>query len=434
MTFLIKTLSSSLAWVFVDKFFRLFLVLASEILLARYLGPEKFGIYNYIIAIYSLFLVVSSFGLDNNLVKDLVNFPDQHHLLITSGVFIKLVAGFCAYFIATILAYYLNHDIVWAIALTNIILLFQWLKVFELYYQSQGNFKLIALCTSFTGLCFFFLKVSFVLQQRTIISFCIVYILELIVVGLVILMIYMKDKKILFQLNLMVIRRHLQISWPLVFSGIAVSVTLKIDQVMLQQLAGSTALGVYAAAIKLSEGWYFFGGLLTTVIAPKIYFLHQTNYLAYKNLLQKITAYLFLLALAIVIFISFASEVLIDFLYGINYQGAASILKIHIWALFFAYLGCVQAIYWIAEGIQKIFLYQNLCSAILNIFLNLLLIPEYQGIGAAWATLIAYGLPVLIVPYIVPRAKFLHQIHAGALQIVFSIISLKVDKKKNGLN
>jgi O-antigen/teichoic acid export membrane protein len=334
MTFLIKKINSSLAWVFADKFFRLILILASEILLARYLGPEKFGIYSYIIAIYSLFLAVSSFGLDNNLVKDLIHFPDQHHLLITSGVLIKLVAGFCAYFIATIWAYYLNPGIVWAIALTNIILLFQWLKVYELYYQSQGNFKLIALCTSFTALCFFSLKVFFVLQQHSIISFCIVYILELIVVGLIILMIYIKDKKILFKLNLMIIRRHLHISWPLVLSGIAVSVTLKIDQVMLQQLAGSAALGMYAAAIKLSEGWYFFGGVLTTVMAPKIYLLHQTNYVDYKNLLQKIAAYLILLALAIVIFISFASEMLLDFLYGATYQGAASILKIHIWALF----------------------------------------------------------------------------------------------------
>ena len=94
----------------------------------------------------------------------------------------------------------------------------------------------------------------------------------------------------------------------------------------------------------------------------------------------------------------------------------------------------MQAIYWIAEGMQKIFLYQNLCSAILNIFLNLLLIPEYQGVGAAWATLIAYGLPVLIVPYVVPRARFLHRIHTGALQIVFSLISLKFDQKKNGVN
>lgn len=428
---LTKFLSSSLTWVFFDKFFRLVLILVSEILLARYLGPEHFGIYSYVIAIYALFLVISSFGIDNNLVKDLVHDPDQHDVLVTSATLIKLLGGVFAFFIASVWAFYFSHDQFLLIALISIGYLFHWTKVFELYFQSQNNFRFIALSAIFTGLCFFIIKLILIFQNYSLVSFLIVYILELICSGLMIFMICARHQNISIRLDLSIVKRHIQISWPLVLSGIAVTIYLKIDQVMLQHYAGNSALGIYAAAIKLSEGWYFIGGLITAVMAPKIYHLQQTSQIDYDKFLEKIIAYLTLLALGIVIFTSLMSEILLNFLYGSAYQGASIILKVHIWALFFAYLGCVQGIYWIAEGMQKIFLYQNLCSALLNICLNLILIPQYHGVGAAWATFIAYGLPVLMVPYFVPRARHLHQIHLGALYRALSILGIKRKHNSN---
>jgi O-antigen/teichoic acid export membrane protein len=293
---------------------------------------------------------------------------------------------------------------------------------------------LVALSASLIGLCFFIIRLTLIFQDASLISFCIIYILELICVGLTICMIYLGRQNISIQFDFSVIKRHLKISWPLVLSGMAVTTYLKIDQVMLQQLAGSSVLGIYAAAIKLSEGWYFIGGIITTVMAPKVYRLQQSDQTGYDNFLKKMIAYLIVLAGMIVMLISILSDVLLNFLYGGSYQGASTILNVHIWALFFAYLGCVQGIYWIAEGLQKVFLYQNLCSALLNMSLNLLLIPAYQGVGAAWATVIAYGLPVLMVPYVVRRASHLHQIHLGAIYMIPSILRLKNNQNGNGLN
>jgi PST family polysaccharide transporter len=418
-------MSPILTWAFLDKTFRVVLILATEILIARYLGPEQFGIYSYIIVIFSLLLVISSFGMDNNLVKDFVQSSCKRDSIITSGTLIKFIGGVCSFFIAILWSHYYSNNFFWLIFFSSFGHLFQWTKVFELFYQSQDNYRLIAFAYSFTGLLFFIIKLILIFQESTIKIFCFVYALELITTGLIIFIIYLRTKKFVFQLDLMVIKHHIQMCWPLVLSGIAVSVYLKIDQVMLLQFVNSKAVGIYAAAIKLSEGWYFIGGLLTTVVAPHIYRLHKLNHDAYENFLKKLTAYLILLALIIVILVSLTSEFLLNFLYGSSYQGASTILNIHIWALFFAYLGCVQGLYWIAEGLQKIFLYQNLCSAVLNIFLNILLIPKYEGVGAAWATVISYGLPVLAVPYIVTRAKRLHSIHIGSLHVIFSIFGLK---------
>lgn len=427
-----RALSSNLTWVFVDKFFRLMLALISEVLLARYLGPEYFGVYSYVVAVYAIFFVIASFGIDNILVKDLVHAPKQRDVLITSAALIKFFGGIFAFFISTFWAFYFSQDQFLLIALVSLGYLFQWTKIFELYYQSENNFRLVALSASLMGLCFFIVKLTLIFQSASLISFCVIYILELIFVGLTVCMIYVRHQNMSIQLDLSVIRRHLKMSWPLVLSGIAVIVYLKIDQVILQQLAGSSALGVYAAAIKLSEGWYFIGGIIATVMAPKVYRLQQSNQTDYDNFLKKMIAYLILLAGVIVILISISSDILLNFLYGSSYQGVSTILNVHIWALFFAYLGCVQGIYWIAEGLQKVFLYQNLCSALLNIGLNILLIPSYQGVGAAWATVIAYGLPVLMVPYVVKRASHLHQIHMGALCMIPSILRLKNNQNGRG--
>ncbi len=424
----ITTICSSLTWVFVDKFLRLILILISEVILARYLGPEHFGIYSYVLTICSLFLVFASFGIDNILVKDLVHLPGQSNVLITSGVMIKFLGGTCAFFISTIWAYFFSYEFFSFVALVAFAHLFHWTKVFELFYQSQSKFRVIALSASLTGVCFFVIKLMCIVQSQSISSFFFIYFFELIVTGLVILIIYSWNQKLSIEIDWDVIKRHINMSWPLVLSGVAVSIYMKIDQIILQQLAGSAALGIYAAAIKLSEGWYFFGGLVTTALAPHIYRLQKQKSLEYDIFLKKILAYLFLLALLIVVFTLLTSEILLNFLYGSSYQGASSILNVHIWSVFFAYLGCVQGIYWVAEGLQKIFLYQNLFSAVLNILLNLLLIPSFEAVGAAWATLMAYGLPAILVPYIMPRGRHLHNIHLGALCMAASILSFKFHK------
>jgi PST family polysaccharide transporter len=425
MILLGKTFLSNFSWLFIDKVSRLFLVLVAEILLARHLGPGQFGILSYALAIYSLLLVISSFGIDNLLIKELVGLSSNQNELLTSAIVIKSLGGFFAFSFTLIWVNWFANDIWLPVLLIGVGHLFHWLKVFELFFQSQNKFKNVAIATSGVSLLFFLLKIAFIYQKYSLIVFTCVYLAELICTGIVIFVLFIKNNNLQIKLNSETLRQQAKMGLPFVLSGAAVSIYMKIDQIMLQEMVNNEAVGIYAAATKLSEGWYFIGGILTAVMAPTVYRCRLENESKYFDILKKIVAYLLLIGVVILAFTVLFSEYMVNIVYGEQYLGAAEILQIHVWAIFFIYLGCVQGIYWVAEGLPKVFLFQTLLSAILNIVLNLYLIPIYSGLGAAWATLISYGFPIVLMPYFFKGARPLHEIHVGAFAKIALILRFK---------
>lgn len=425
-----KIFFSNFSWLFVDKVSRLCLVLIAEILLARNLGPGQFGVLSYALAIYSLLLVISSFGIDNLLIKELVGFSGNQNELLTSAILIKVLGGLFAFCFTLVWINWFANDIWLPVLLIGVGHLFHWLKVFELFFQSQNKFKTVAIAASVVSLLFFLLKITLIYQKYSLIVFSCVYLAELICTGIVIFMLFVKNNNLQIKLNSKILRQQAMIGLPFVLSGVAVSIYMKIDQIMLQEMINNEAVGIYAAATKLSEGWYFIGGILTAAMAPTIYRYKLENEFKYFDTLKQIAAYLLLIGALILGFMLLFSEYLVNIIYGQQYQGAAEILQVHVWAIFFVYLGCVQGIYWVAEGLQKVFLFQTLLSAILNIVLNLYLIPMYSGLGAAWATLISYGIPIVLMPYFFRAGRPLHQVHVGAFDKIVSILKFK--NKSNG--
>ncbi len=430
MILLGKTFLANFSWLFVDKVSRLCLVLIAEILLARHLGPGQFGVLSYALAIYSLLLVISSFGIDNLLIKDLVGFSADQNELLTSAIVVKFLGGIFAFCFTLVWINWVANDIWLPVLLIGVGHLFHWLRVFELFFQSQNKFKNIAIATSGVSLLFFLLKIAFIYQKYSLVVFSCVYLTELICTGIIIFILFTKNNNLQIKLNSKILRQQAKMGLPFVLSGVAVSIYMKIDQIMLQEMINNEAVGIYAAATKLSEGWYFIGGILTAAMAPTVYRYKLENEFNYFDTLKQILAYLLLIGALILGFMLLFSEYLINIIYGQQYQGAAEILEVHVWAIFFVYLGCVQGIYWVAEGLHKVFLFQTLLSAILNIVLNLYMIPMYSGLGAAWATLISYGIPIVLMPYFFRSARPLHQIHLGSFDKIISILKFK--NKSNG--
>lgn len=425
MILLGKTFLTNFSWLFVDKVSRLCLVLMAEILLARHLGPGQFGVLSYALAIYSLLLVISSFGIDNLLIKELVALSGNQNELLTSALLIKVLGGFFAFCFTLVWVNWFANDIWLPVLLIGVGHLFHWLKVFELFFQSRNKFKNVAITTSGVSLLFFLLKIGFIYQKYSLIVFSCVYLAELICTGIIIFLLFLKNNELQIKFNSNILRQQAKMGLPFVLSGVAVSIYMKIDQIMLQEMINNEAVGIYAAATKLSEGWYFIGGILTAAMAPIIYRYKLENEFKYFDTLKQIVAYLLLIGALILGLMLLFSEYLVNIIYGQQYQGAAEILQVHIWAIFFVYLGCVQGIYWVAEGLHKVFLLQTLFSAILNVVLNLYLIPMYSGQGAAWATLISYGIPIVLMPYFFSVARPLHQIHVGSFDKIVSILKFK---------
>ena len=180
-------------------------------------------------------------------------------------------------------------------------------------------------------------------------------------------------------------------AWPLIVSGLSTLVYMKIDLIMIGRILGNAEVGIYAAAAKLSEIWYFLPVATTASLYPEIIrsFEEDTQH-AYLNKMQRLYDLLVGLSLIIVVPVWMFASPLILLLFGADYTESASVLRIHVWSLIFMSIGSAQSKRMLAEEMYKHVMVMSVVGAIVNVGLNLFLIPWYQSTGAAWATFISY--------------------------------------------
>ena len=128
-------------------------------------------------------------------------------------------------------------------------------------------------------------------------------------------------------------------SWPLILQGVAVMLYMRIDQIMIKEMLGEREVGLYSAAVRLSEAWYFVPAIITTSLFPAIVNAKKTSKDLYHARLQRLYTTLVWLAIAIAALMTFLSDWLITLLYGEAYKDAGRVLIIHIWAGVFVSIG-----------------------------------------------------------------------------------------------
>jgi PST family polysaccharide transporter len=89
--------------------------------------------------------------------------------------------------------------------------------------------------------------------------------------------------------------------------------------------------------------------------------------------------------------VALASSAIIRVLYSNTYSGAGPVLAVHVWASVFVFLGCAQSPWDISNNQLKLSLYRTATGAVINVAMNLYLIPRYSAMGAAMATVVSYA-------------------------------------------
>ena len=161
------------------------------------------------------------------------------------------------------------------------------------------------------------------------------------------------------------------------FSSLAIIIYMKIDQIMLGEMLNDQSVGIYAAASKISESWYFFGTIIVTTYFPLILKNKIVDEGTYFEQLQSLFNVLSVLSISISFVVAFLSPYLINLLFGINYTEAIPVLIVHIWTCVFVFLGVASARSLIAFNLQRIILYRTILNMVINIVLNYFLIPIY---------------------------------------------------------
>lgn len=380
-------------WLMAEKVLRLFVGLFVGVYVARYLGPERFGLLSYAMSFVGLFTAFATLGLDNIVVRNLVqNIEDRDRLLGTAFI-LKLLGGILLFGAVAFAVRFTSSDSYTKLLIFIIAggMIFESLKVIDFYFQSQvlGRFSsaagICALCASSL------LRISLVFFQASLVWFAAAQAFSTGILALMLLFFYFKHGRSVFKWHFdwNAAKELLRDSWPLILSGLVVMIYMRIDQIMIKEMLDSEAVGNYAAAVRISEAWYFIPIAIGNSLFPAIISARKISEEVYYKRLQHFYDLMVLISVSIALPMTFLSSWLISFLYGEAYAGAASVLSIHIWAGVFVFLGVACGKYLLAENLQRLTLYRTGAGVITNVLLNILLIPRYNIAGAAFATLVS---------------------------------------------
>lgn len=382
------------SWMFAEQALRILAGLFVGIYVARYLGPEQFGVYSYSLAFVALFSAVGRMGLDGILVRDLVNHPDQRDVYLGTAFWLKVMGGLCALLILTVMLQVAAND-----ATTNLYIyiiacgmIFQSCDVVDSYFQSRVLSKYVSIAKVFQLTLSSLLKLFFVFIHADLFWFVLVSLVDQISLAVSLLWVYYRQKLGNFwgAFDQDVAKVLLQNCWPLVLSSVSIAIYMRIDQILIKELLGERELGIYAAAAKISEAWSFIPVIVTNSLFPAILSAKKLNHMLYSQRLQQLYSVMVLLAFVVALPIAVFSDWIVQILYGAAYRDAGSVLKIHVWAGVFVALGTASSTWLLSESLQRLALFRTLSGAMASLILNLALIPQYGIMGAAAAAVIGY--------------------------------------------
>jgi O-antigen/teichoic acid export membrane protein len=398
--------------------------------IARYLGPEQFGLLNFATAFIGLFGVIAGLGLQGIVVRDIVLDHDTARLTLGTAAVLQLVAGMVAYLVILCTIAYLRSDENLAriiVAILGATILFKASELASYWFESQVQSKYTVWVQNSVFLVFATIKVALILSYSSLVAFVLVMLAEAIVTAGILMVVVGYRGLALSSLNVSTKRakKLLKDSWPLILSSLSVVVYMKIDQIMLGQMIDDTTVGIYSAAVKVAEVWYFVPVSIAASLFPTILNAKKHNEELFLKRFQNLCDALIIFSLTISLPAAYFAEDIVAFMYGEKYNSSSTVLKIYIFGLIFICMAVVGNKWYLANNRLDLAMKRDATGAVINICLNLLLIPNYAAVGAAMATIISFLIAHFVLDYFSLNTRDLFYIKLRAFNLVAAFYRLK---------
>jgi len=391
----LRNVVSNTGWLFAEKMVRMGVGLFVGVWVARFLGPEQFGYLSYALAFVSLFSAIAGLGLDGIVVRELVCDPARKDEILGTAFVLKILSGVLTFFtvLATIRLLRPTDSLTyWLVGISAGGMIFNAFDTFDFWFQSQVQSKYSVYAKSSAFLLISTVKVALILTKAPLIAFAGAGFAEIVIGSLGLVISYRISGRYIhsWRSNVAIARRLLKDSWPLIFSGVAIMVYMRIDQVMIGEMVGSEEIGIYSVAVQLVEVWYFIPGIIVSSVFPSIVEAKEIGESIFYERLQKLYNFMAFIAYCIAIPVMFLAGWVINTLYGPAYGKAGAMLAVLIWSILFTNLGIARSTFLTAMNWTKVHFLTVGFGSVINIILNYLLIPRYGGFGAVIASCVAY--------------------------------------------
>jgi PST family polysaccharide transporter len=417
---LLAALAANTGWLLGEKILRLAVGLIVGALTVRYLGAEQFGLLSYALALVTLVSVLANLGLDAIVVRDIARNPKARDAILGSAFVLRSTGGLVALGVAAAAGALLDTaapGLRLLALVTALSLVFQAADPIDSWFRSQLRARRAVIARNAAFLIASGARLLLIWEEAPLLWFAFMITAEAALSALALLIAYRIEGNRLrdWRPNYPVVRELARQAWPLMLAGLMVSLYMRIDQVMLGQMAGTEALGIYSAAVLLSEPLHFVPMAIVASVAPVLAQWHRSDPALFHARMEELFRVLLLIAAAMALPMSLLARPLAEFLFGPAFRDTGPVLSVHVWAVLFVALGIASSQYLVLEDLVRISAQRTLVGAVLNIVLNLFWIPPYGALGCAWATLISYAVASVFL-FQTPSSRRCLVLMARALQ------------------
>lgn len=388
------------SWVFLAQMFNMVISFLVGAWIMRYLGPEKYGMFSYVLAFVGIFTFIAQFGIGIILNRELVKTPERRDALLGTNFYLLVGSGIFAYGITVASAFIFETSSALRLLISIYATSYLWtaLGILPIYYQSAVRQSVVAKISISTAVISMILKVLLILTKSGIMTLTLIAVFESLLSSILFVIAFLRDGNSIrgWKFEWPVAKYFLSNGWLIMLAAAASFLFNKIDQVIVNKSLGSTYSGLYASAVRFTEIWYFIPGVICGSLFPAIISAKKKSEEKYLDHLNKLYFLLggiaFLIALATTLF----APLIIHIFLGAKYDGAITALQVYSWSSIGLFvLWGIQQHYLAENNLWRIF-YVYLYSMLLNIGLNILFIHKFGLVGAAWASVISYSAAPMI--------------------------------------
>ena len=395
--------------VFIGIFLSKILTYAYKIIIARYYGPEVYGLFSLSLMVFGLFVAFASLGFADGLLRFIPLYRAKkdskrisflikisRKVLLFSGI----IAGVALFLASEFIAINIFGEPSLIIFLKLFALLVP-IQIFSNVYLSiikaheritafsfaynvfQNLMKLVAILILilFVSKATYSVALSYLLGTVSVLIFSYLFCkikLPLLVLG----------KPLSKEAERQTLQSFLSYSWPLVLSGIIGSVLYWVDTFAIGFFEDAYLVGVYNAAIPIAALIVFSGELFMNLFFPMVTReLAQKNITIAKELSKQVSKWIMIINLPFLVLVLLFPGFFINLIWGAEYLLAKNALRFLAVGMFASSFAAVSSSLLSSKGKSKILLLDLIGVSILNLILNFILVPKYGIDGAAVATM-----------------------------------------------
>ena len=373
---------------------------------------ESFGKYTFITSFITILSIIIDLGVNSITIREISNNRSLLDHYLSNAIVLKIALGFIVYILSIVIIlvfHYFqpskyNNLIIGLVAFSSLTFFILALsQSFEMLFRIELKMIFVGIANVVGGLVFFLTTYFFIKKGYQLSSFIFNWVLMFFIIMFLLLIFTLGRFKFSFKVDFTLIKKIFLLALPLGLSAAFGFIYYRIDTIMLSWFKGDESVANYGVAHKFVEISDIIPASLMVVVFPLMSRFYKEDINKLKILYRRSIDWMLLLGFPMAVIVSMNSDKFI-LIFRQQYLVAHPALRILIWAAFMTFPGHILGSMIIALHRQRAYPIITGLGVIINVTLNLILIPKFDFIGAAITAFITELIMLSLFLFVVYKA------------------------------